>query len=90
MKDILGRTIKVGDTVLTKDHGSQYMRLVTQVLSVKPHYVVVEVNYILWTTRANGINTKKKMKRTTPNVLVINDQLRANELEASYGPDAVS
>jgi hypothetical protein len=89
MKDILGRTIKVGDTVLTKDHGSQYMRLVTQVLSVKPHYVVVEVNYILW-TGSNSIKTKKKMKRTTPNVLVINDQLRANELEASYGPDAVS
>jgi hypothetical protein len=89
MKDILGRTIKVGDTVLTKDHGSQYMRLVTQVLSVKPHYVVVEVNYILW-TGSNSIKTKKKMKRTTSSVLVINDQLRANELEASYGPDAVS
>jgi uncharacterized protein YxjI len=89
MKDILGRTIKVGDTVLTKDHGSQYMRLVTQVLSVKPRYVIVEVNYILW-TGSNSIKTKKKMQRTTPNVLVINDQLRANELEASYGPDAVS
>jgi hypothetical protein len=89
MKDILGRTIKVGDTVLTKDHGSQYMRLVTQVLSVKPHYVVVEVNYVL-RIGTNGIRTKKKMKRTTSNVLVINDQLRANELEASYGPDAVS
>jgi hypothetical protein len=89
MKDILGRTVKVGDTVLTKDHGSQYMRLVTQVLSVKPHYVVVEVNYVLW-IGSNSTKTKKKMKRTTPNVLVINDQLRANELEASYGPDAVS
>jgi hypothetical protein len=89
MKDILGRTIKVGDTVLTKDHGSQYMRLVTQVLSVKPYYVVVEVNYVL-RIGTNGIRTKKKMKRTTSNILVINDQLRANELEASYGPDAVS
>jgi hypothetical protein len=89
MKDILGRTIKVGDTVLTKDHGSQYMRLVTQVLSVKPHYVVVEVNYVLW-INANSIRTKKKMKRTMSNILVINDQLRANELEASYDPDAVS
>jgi uncharacterized protein YxjI len=90
MKDILGRTIKVGDTVLTKDNGSQYMSLVTQILSVKPNYVIVEVNSVSWITRAHGINTKKKMKRTTPNVLVINDQLRANELEASYGPDAVS
>jgi hypothetical protein len=89
MKDILGRTIKVGDTVLTKDHGSQYMRLVTQVLSVKPHYVIVEVNYNKW-IGAGKIQAKKKMQRTTPNVLVINDQLRANELEASYGPDAVS
>jgi hypothetical protein len=89
MKDTLGRTIKVGDTILTKDYGSQYMRLVTQVLSVRPHYVIVEVNYVL-RIGTNNIRTKKKMKRTMFNVLVINDQLRANELEASYGADAVS
>jgi hypothetical protein len=89
MKDILGRTIKVGDTVLTKGYGSQYMRLVTKVLSVKPHHIMVEVDYYKW-TGTGKIKAKKRIQRTTPNVLVINDQLRANELEASYGHDAVS
>jgi hypothetical protein len=89
MKDILGRTVKVGDTILTKDYGSQYMRLVTQVVGVKPHHIMVEVNYDVW-TGVNRIKAKKQMQRTSENVLVINDQLRANQLEASYGPDAVS
>ena len=89
MKDILGRTVKVGDTILTKDYGSQYMRLVTEVLDVKPHYIVIEVIHDVW-TGVNRLTSKKKMQRTTENVLVINDQLRANQLEDSYGPDAIS
>jgi hypothetical protein len=89
MKDILGRTVKVGDIVLTKNYGSQYMRLVTQVLVVKPHSIVVEVDRTTW-AGTGRIETKKRMQRTIDNVLVINDQLRANELEDSYGPDAVS
>jgi hypothetical protein len=89
MKDILGRTVKVGDTVLTKEYGSQYMRLVTQVLSVKPNYIVIEVDYYKW-TGSGRVKANKQIQRTSENVLVINDQLRANELEDSYGPDAVS
>ena len=84
MKDVLGRTVKVGDTVLTTAYYSVSMNKVTKVEIVKPTYVVVTIPYEHWRydevlSRNVPIVIPKKMSRKSYQVLVIDDQLKQNE-----------
>jgi hypothetical protein len=84
MKDILGRTVKVGDTVLTTGYGSTTMDTVTKVERVKPNYIIVTLsfNYFDYNTGLTKnvlIKSNRKMPRKHYQVLVVNDQLKENE-----------
>jgi hypothetical protein len=84
MKDILGRTLKVGDTVLVTGYGSTAMDTVTNVERIKPNYIIVTIpfnyfDYNIGLTKNVLIKANRKMTRKHYQVLVINDQLKENE-----------
>lgn len=69
IKDILGREVQVGDTVLTKGYGSIEIDTVTEVLKVTNNYVFVELPLV-----------DRIMKRDTYQILVIGAQLNDNKI----------
>ena len=84
MKDILGRTVKVGDTVLTRGYSTVDMNQTAIVEKVKDSYILVTVRYKGWLHddtigRKTLTVTSKKVTRRPYQVLVVNDQLKENE-----------
>lgn len=81
MKDILGRTIKVGDTVVTGNHHTRGFDLITKVLQVNKRSIIVAVPALLYNHEIKDYewHEKHKVKRDETQMLVVNEQYAYNK-----------